>query len=132
MPQLLDVVDGLAGQQRMRAAGVVADHAAERAPAVRRGIGAEGEVVRSARLRKRIEDDARLHARERASRIELQDAVHVLREVEHHGDVAALAGEAGAGAPRQDRRADIAGTPRPPPTTSSASRGTTRPIGTWR
>ena len=39
MLQLFDVVHGLAGEQRMRAARVVADHAAERATAVRRGSG---------------------------------------------------------------------------------------------
>ena len=44
--QLLDVVDRLAGQQRVRAARVVADHAAERAAAVRRRIGTERQLVR--------------------------------------------------------------------------------------
>ena len=43
--QLFDVVDGLAGEQRMRPARVVADHAAERAAAVGRRIRAEGEAM---------------------------------------------------------------------------------------
>ncbi len=47
--QLLDVVGGPAGGQRMHAAGVVADHAADRAPAVGGGIGAEGEPVPESR-----------------------------------------------------------------------------------
>ena len=44
-------------------------------------------------------------------RIERDDAVHVLREVDDDRDVAALAGEARAGAARQDRRADVAARP---------------------
>ena len=105
-PQLLDVVDGLPGQQRVRAAGVVADHAAERAAAVRRRIRTERELVRLGAAPQRVEHDTRLDAREPAFRIDLQNAVHVLREVEDHRDVAALAGEAGAGAARQNRRAE--------------------------
>ena len=105
--QLFDVVDRLAGEQGMRAAGVVADHAAERAAAVRRRIGSERQLMRFGGVAQRIEHHAGLHAREPADRIDLEDPVHVLREVEHHRDVAALAGEAGAGAPRQDRRVEL-------------------------
>ncbi len=62
----------------------------------------------SAGVAQRIEDDARLDAREPPGGIDLEDPVHVLREVEHDRDVAALAGEAGAGAARQHRRAEAA------------------------
>ena len=42
-----------------------------------------------------------------AVRIDLEDPVHVLREVEDDRDVAALAGEARAGAAREHRRAEL-------------------------
>ena len=96
------------------------------------GSGPNVSVMRLGGVAQRIEDDARLDAREPLRRIDLQDPVHVLREVEHDRDVAALAGEARAGAPRQDGRAIIAGTTATAAITSSASRGTTRPIGIWR
>ncbi len=88
--QLVDVVDGLAGHERVHAARVVADHSAERAAAVRRGVGAEREVVLLSGIAQVIEDDARLHPREAQCGIHLRDVVHVLREVEYDGDVAAL------------------------------------------
>ena len=47
-------------------------------------------------------------------------------------DVAALAGEAGAAAARQDRRAVLARQTATVATTSSTSRGMTTPIGTCR
>ena len=62
----------------------------------------------------RVEDDAGLHAGDALLDIDLENAVHVLREVEHDGDVAALAGEARAGAAREDRRVERSGTPPPP------------------
>ncbi len=43
--QAFDVVDDFAAQQPMHAATVVADHAAQRAAAVRGGIGRVGQVV---------------------------------------------------------------------------------------
>ena len=48
----------------MRAARVVADHAAERAAAVRGRIGSERELMRLGGVAQRIEHDARLDARE--------------------------------------------------------------------
>ena len=69
------------------------------------GSGPKVSWWRSARVAKRVEHDARLHPRESIAGIELEDPVHVLREVEHDRDVAALAGEARAGAAREHRRA---------------------------
>ena len=60
----VDVVDGLAAHQRVHAARVVADHAAERAAAVRRRIGRERQVVHFGGVAHAIEHDARLHARD--------------------------------------------------------------------
>src|SRR5512132_1017388 len=42
--EVLNVVRRRAPRQRMSAASVVADHSADRAPVVRRGIGAEGQA----------------------------------------------------------------------------------------
>ncbi len=95
---------------RVDAAGVVADHPAERAVVVRRRIGPEGEIVllRSC-PRRSIEHDTRLDARSLRHGVDLEDPVQVLREVDDHRDVAALAGEAGAAAAREHRRTVLAG-----------------------
>ncbi len=92
----------------MYAAGVVADHSADRAAVVRRGVGAEGEVVFLGGVAQVIEDDARPDPREALPGVHLGDVVHVLREVEHDGDVAALSGQGGPAAAGEDRRAVLA------------------------
>jgi hypothetical protein len=112
----------------MRAAGVVPDHPAQRAPAVGRRVGSKRQLVRFGGIAQRIEHDAGLHAREATDRIDLEDPVHVLREVEHHRHVAALSGEAGA-PPRGAGRGHETPALATAATTSSASRGTTRPMG---
>ncbi len=101
--KLFDVIDRLAGQQRMRAARVVADHSAERAPAVRRGIGPESQLKGFRTAPQRVEDDAGLNAREPLGRVDLEDLIHVFREIQHDGHVAALAGQARPSAPWQHR-----------------------------
>ena len=53
---------------------------------------------------KRVEYNTRLHPREFPIRIDFEDLVHVLREIEHYRDVAALPGQARTGAARQNRR----------------------------
>jgi hypothetical protein len=59
------VVGGAPGHDRMGAAGVVGDHAAERRVGVRRGVGRERELVAGLeRLGQLIAGDARLHAGE--------------------------------------------------------------------
>jgi hypothetical protein len=102
--QLLDVVDGLPGEQGVRAARVVANHAAEGAAAVGRRIGTERQLKGFGSSAQRIEHDARLDARKSAARVHVEDRIHVLAEVEDDGDVAALAGKAGPGAARENRR----------------------------
>src|SRR5215213_8441177 len=92
----------------MRAAGVVADHAAERAARVGRRIGAEGEAVGLGRLAQAVAHHAGLDAREARRRVERDDAVEVLRAVDDHGNVHRLAVERGAAAARQDGRAVLA------------------------
>jgi len=44
--ELLDVIDGFTREQGMSAAGVIPDHSAQRAPAMRRGIGAKRQMVK--------------------------------------------------------------------------------------
>jgi hypothetical protein len=46
----------------------------------------------------RIEDHTWLDAGETLNRIDLENPVHVFAEIENHGDIAALPGEAGSSA----------------------------------
>jgi hypothetical protein len=126
-----DVVDHFAGQQAVDAATVVADHAAEGAAGVRRGVGGVGQVVELGGLAQAVEDDARLDARQLGGGVDGGEAVHVAGEVEDHGDVGALAGQAGARAARQDGGSGGAAGGQAA-STSAASRGRMTPMGSWR
>ncbi len=105
--QRFDIVDRLAAHQRVHTAGVVADHPTERTAAVRRRIGRKGQLMLFCRIAKRIEDDARLDPRQACLRVERDDSPHVLRKIEHHRYVAALARDAGAAAARKHRRTEL-------------------------
>ena len=61
--ELVDVVVGLARHHRVHAARVVADHPAERAPAVRRRVRPERQADALGLVAQAVEHDARLHAR---------------------------------------------------------------------
>ena len=100
--KLFDVVYGLAAEQGMRAAGVVADHATDGAAIVGGGVGGEDELVGDEMFLQRVEDDAGLNTGELMFGIDLEDLVHVLGEIEDDGDVAALSGETGSSAARED------------------------------
>ncbi len=100
--QLLDIVDCFATQQRVGAAGVVSDHAANGAAIMSGRVGCERQLMSFSLIAEGIEDNAGLHPGESLLRVELEDPVHVLGEIEHHGDIAALAGQAGACSARQD------------------------------
>ena len=63
---------------------------------------------RSASSRSESSTQPGSHARELALRVDLEDAVEVLREVDHDSDVAALPGEARAAAAREHRRTVLA------------------------
>ena len=56
----IDIVGGAAGHDRMHAAGIVAEHAAERVVIVGGGIGAEGQMVLLGCVPQRVEHAARL------------------------------------------------------------------------
>jgi hypothetical protein len=101
--QLEHVLDGQAVRDRVRATGVVADHSAERRAVGRRGIGAEEQTEIADRMVELVLHEPRLHARPPLVRVDLEDAVHVLREVEHERAVDRLPGERGAAAARQQR-----------------------------
>ena len=100
----MHVVDGLAGEQRVRAARVVADHPAEAAAAVCRRVRPECQLVSLGPCPERVQDHAGLDAGNTLLEVHLENAVHVLREVEHDCDVAALTGQACAGAAGEYRR----------------------------
>lgn len=105
--ELLDEVRGLAGRRhhRVGAAGVVADRAAQRRPRVGGRVGGEGEPPLHDGIAQVVVDEAGLHPRPAALDVDLDQLVHVLREVEHHRHVARLPAQARAAAPSQDRRA---------------------------
>ncbi len=103
-PEPLHVVHGLAREQRVAAARVVADHPAQGAPGVRRGIGAERQAVPLRGAPQVVEDDPRLHPGGPRDGIDLQDPRHVPPGVEDDRDVAGLAGQAGPRPAGQDRR----------------------------
>jgi hypothetical protein len=71
----VNVVDGFAAHERMDAARVVANHAAERAAAMRGRVGREGQLMDFGRVAHAIEHDARLDARDLPRRIERDDPV---------------------------------------------------------
>ena len=97
--------------------------------AVCRRIGPECQVVALCSCSKRIQDHAGLDAGNTLLDIHLENAIHVLREVEHDRDVAALTGQARAGASiGASNDLHMATAAR----TSPSSRGTTTPMGTCR
>ncbi len=92
----------------MHAAGIVADHAAERATVVGCGIGREGEVVLLGCGAQSVEDNSGLDAGDAAVGVDLENGRHVFREVEDDGGVTALSGERGASAARKQRSVVVA------------------------
>src|SRR5438309_3987365 len=88
--QFFYIFVSLAGHYRMHAAGIISNHSAERTSAVRSGIGAESQIVFLGGIAQMIKNDPGLHASDAAFGIELDDFRHVLRKIEHHGDIAAL------------------------------------------
>ncbi len=100
--QAPDVVDGLAVGLGGGAAGVVADHAAERAVAVGGGFGAELELVAGEVPVEFVQDDAGLHHAGAPLRVDGEHTGAVLAPVDHHGGVGGLSGQARAAAPGED------------------------------
>ena len=104
----LDVVDGLAVRGRVSAAGVVADHPADRAAVLGGRIGREEQALgRDRRVELRLHH-ARLDHREAALGVDTANRIHVLGEVEHDRRVAGLPGERRTAAARENRETVLA------------------------
>ena len=88
---------------RLRPAGVVARHAADRAARVRRGIDREEQPMLAQRRIEMTQHEAGFHQRGARLRIDIQDAAQVLRAVDHQRAVHRLAALAGAAAAGQHR-----------------------------
>ena len=101
--QLTYVVHGLAPGHRVRAAGVVADHPAERAAIMRGRIGPEGEAVRRGRRAQVVQHHPGLDPRRGQVRVDAEHGPQVPGEVDDHGLVDRLAADARGGAARQHR-----------------------------
>src|SRR5579862_2816540 len=103
-----DVVVGLTTHDRVDAAGIVADHAADGAAVVAGGIGSEGEMEFFGGIAEMVEHDSGLHASDPALGINLENVPHIFREIESDRNVAALAGERSASAAAEQWRAKVA------------------------
>ncbi len=90
---------------RVDAARVVADVPADRAIAVGRGIRAEDQTHLTGPVVDLLVDGSRLDRHQAALRVWFADPPQIFAVVDDHGDVHRFAGQAGAAAPVQDRRA---------------------------
>ena len=104
----MHVVGGPAVPQRPRAAGVVADRAADGGPGVRGGVGPEAEPVRRGGGGDVVEHGPRLDQRRLLLRVDRDHPVEVLRQVEHEAGGERVAGDRGAAAAGDDRRVQLA------------------------
>ena len=93
----------------MHAAGIVADHPAQIAVFMRGRIRAKGEIEFVGAIAQLIQHAAGLHPCIFLLRIDFDDLVQVLGEINDHGDVAGLSAKAGAAAARQQRSVVLAG-----------------------
>ena len=107
--QFLDVVQSLAVDDGVGAAGVVADAAAHARPVGGGGVGSVLQPVGTHLAGELIQDDAGLDAGPLLLGVHLQDVVQVLAEVHDDGVVDGLAGEAGAAGAGKHRDAFAGG-----------------------
>jgi hypothetical protein len=94
--ELLDVVDRLAAHGRVRATGVVTDHAAQRTVRMRGRVGGEREVVLLRGLVHSIANYAELDRRCPPGGVKRHDTVEIFGEINDDSNVAALPSETGA------------------------------------
>ena len=92
-------------QDGMNTARVVADHSAQRAPLVRPRIRSERHSMRVRRVAQVVEPHTRLDPCRSRRWIDADDVTQIFRCVDDDGDVAALPGDARAGAACEHRRA---------------------------
>lgn len=100
--QGVDVVGGGAPGDRVGAAGVVADHAADGAAAVRGGVRAEGQPVRCGGGPQVVQDDARLDHGGTGAGVEFHDGPQMPGEVEDDAGAGGLPGDGRTAAARDD------------------------------
>src|SRR5262249_6799097 len=104
-----NVIHRAACQDRMHAAGIVADHPAQIAVLVRRRIGSKSEIELVRALAQMIKHHAGLHPRVFLLWIEFQDLIEIFGKINDDSNVATLSGEAGATTACQNRSAITAG-----------------------
>ena len=97
------VVGGAAVSQGPRAAGVVADRAADGRPRVRGGVRAEPEPVTGRGRGDVVQDRAGLDDRGARLRVHREDPVHVPGEVQHDAGADGVARDGGAAAAAGER-----------------------------
>src|SRR5690349_10187094 len=105
--EFTDVVYGLPAHNRMDAARVVADHSTQRAVRVRCWVRSKCKVMFLPRIPQCIKHNARLHSRIFLLIVQLDDLIHVLREVKNYGNIAALPRETRASTPREHGSAKL-------------------------
>ena len=103
------MVDGLAVDDGMGAAGVVADAATDAGAVGGGGVGGVVVAVGVKLAVQVVEDDSRLDPCPALLGVDLQNLIHVLAEVQHQAGVDTLASEAGATAAWQDGDAVLGG-----------------------
>src|SRR5580704_2109835 len=91
----------------MHAAGVVSDHAAQRASIVGRGIRSECQMMLFGGIAQTIENHAGLNPCDPPHGIDFKNLGHVLRKIEDHDDIAALSCEGSSTAAAEDGRAEF-------------------------
>ena len=104
----LKIVDSFTGHLRMRAAGIISQHAAKCAMCMCGGIRPPGQLVRFSSVPQRVADCSRLNARELLRDIQFNDVVQVLAPVHDDRDIATLAGQTGTAAAGKNRSAELA------------------------
>ena len=86
----------------MRAAGIVADHPAERAAILSRGVRREKQAMSRGRGSKLGLDHAGLHDGHAIFRVDTCDRVHIPGEIQHSCGVGGLTAEGGAATAREN------------------------------
>src|SRR6185437_57530 len=103
--ELFNILRGLSTQHRMRTAGVVADHSSNGAVLMCRRIGSEGKVVLFGGIAQLIVDQPGFDPGVVFLRVQLEQTIEVLGEVQHDRDIAGLSSEARSSAAPQDGNA---------------------------
>ena len=127
--QLHDVVQGLAVNHRVGAAGVVADAPAHAGPVSRGGVGGVLQAVGEQVAVQLVKNNPRLHPHPLFLLVDLHHLVQVLAEVHHDGMVHRLSRQAGASGPGQYRHPRCPRATSITASTSSTLRGMTTPTG---